>query len=416
MITHTNGQKHEPFIFCSCSFLFVWLIPVWLRLGCITFYVLRFTFYASRTTRYALRPTIIFVLLFLITLLPSAMPPGQIELGPQQTVLTANSKMGIHTRLTDEVEAWKIKRTLVMVREMGAPWIVEYFPWAYREPFPGIFDWSHSDLVIAHARRQGLKVIARLGFTPGWARPPDSATSYLPAEHATDFGDYVQAFVDRYGDRIEAVIIWNEPNLALEWGFQPLDPEGYTQLLRLAYDRVQQSKYPQVLVLGGALAPTLAPPESEQGLNDLIYLQRMLDAGAGEVMDGLAAHAYGWSFPADDPPDPDVINFRRTELVHQILVENGYADLPIYITEGGWNDHPRWTRAVKPAQRIEYTIRAYELVESWPWARMAALWAFRYPWPARTYLDYYTFVTPDFEPKPIYLEIQRYSRGEAVTE
>jgi hypothetical protein len=48
----------------------------------------------------------------------------------QQRVETTNPKAGIHTRLTDEVEVWKIKRTLEMVREMGAPWIVEYFPWA----------------------------------------------------------------------------------------------------------------------------------------------------------------------------------------------------------------------------------------------------------------------------------------------
>ena len=115
------------------------------------------------------------VLVLLLTLpafcLPAASPPLEIELGPQQTVITVNPKMGVHTRLTDEVEPWKIKRTLEMVREMGAPWIVEYFPWAYHEPFPGFFDWSHSDLVIDHAQRQGLTLIARLGLTPEWARP-----------------------------------------------------------------------------------------------------------------------------------------------------------------------------------------------------------------------------------------------------
>ncbi len=357
---------------------------------------------------------LVLVLLAVLFLLTASAPPRAIELGPQRTVVTINPKMGVHTRLTDEVEAWKIKRTLEMVREMGAPWIVEYFPWAYHEPFPGFFDWQHSDLVIDHASRQGITVIARLGFVPEWARPAESASSYLPREHYFDFGDYVQAFVDRYGDRVPAIVIWNEPNLALEWGFQPIDPAGYTDLLRVVHHHVQESDHPEVLVLGGALAPTLAPPGSEQAMNDLIYWQRMLDAGAGQVMDGLAVHAYGWSFPADDPPDPQVINFRRTELVHQLLVDNGYGNLPIYITEGGWNDHPRWTRAVKPAQRIENTIRAYELVQNWPWARMAAIWAFRYPWPARTYLDYFTFVTPDFEPKPIYLEVQRYSRGEEV--
>ena len=44
-----------------------------------------------------------------------------VALGPQQTVRSVNPKMGIHTRLTDEVEPWKIKRTLEMVREMGLP-------------------------------------------------------------------------------------------------------------------------------------------------------------------------------------------------------------------------------------------------------------------------------------------------------
>jgi hypothetical protein len=51
-----------------------------------------------------------------------------IVLGPPQQVVTTNPIVGVHTRLTDEVENWKIQRTLHMVREMGAPWVVEYFP------------------------------------------------------------------------------------------------------------------------------------------------------------------------------------------------------------------------------------------------------------------------------------------------
>jgi hypothetical protein len=187
---------------------------------------------------------LLLLLLVLLFLLPGANSLREIELGPQRTVVSVNPKMGVHTRLTDEVEAWKIKRNLAMVREMGASWIVEYFPWAYHEPFPGFFDWSHSDLVVNHANRQGLTVIARLGFVPEWARPHDSASSYLPLKRYADFGDYVQAFVDRYGNRVPVIIVWNEPNLALEWGFQPIDPAGYTDLLAVAYERVQQSDHP----------------------------------------------------------------------------------------------------------------------------------------------------------------------------
>lgn len=358
------------------------------------------------------RNTIIFLLAIAVSAgVARCAPMPDVPLGPPQTVTTINPKMGIHTRLTDEVEPWKIKYTLQLVREMGAPWMVEYFPWAYAEPLPGIFDWRHSDTVIEHAHRQGLTVIARLGFVPPWARPADSATSYLLPERYSDFGDYVYAFAKRYRGKVDYLIIWNEPNLALEWGFRPIDPAGYTDLLRVAYRRAKEAN-PDVQILGGALAPTLAPPGDEFGMSDTGYLQAMLDAGAGEVMDGLAAHAYGWVYPPDDPPAPEVVNFRRVELLHQILAANGYGDMPIHITEAGWNDHPRWTRAVKPGQRIEYTIRAYQLAQQWDWLDSVSMWAFRYPRPAQTYQDYFTFVTPDFTPKPIYDAVKAYAEGE----
>jgi hypothetical protein len=361
--------------------------------------------------RFLLALLVLLALLALLAVLRIQWPPS-VTVGPQQTVITANPKMGVHTRLTDEVEEWKIKRTLEMVREMGAPWIVEYFPWAYVEPDrPGQGQWEHSDMVIRHARAQGLQVIARLGFVPQWARPKDTSPLYLDEDHYEAFGDYVFEFVRRYSGDVSHIIIWNEPNLSLEWGYRPVDPASYTELLRVAYGRAKEAN-PNVQVLGGALAPTLAPPGSEWGMDDLAYLQAMYDAGAAPYFDVLAAHAYGGKFPPDEPAAADAINFARTELLREIMVRNGDDDKPVMITEGGWNDHPRWTRAVRPGQRIDYTLRAYDKsLTDWPWLQAVALWAFRYPAPARTYQDYFTFVTPDFQPKAIYLETQRYAHG-----
>ena len=337
---------------------------------------------------------------------------AQAPLGPQQTVYTVNPKLGIHTRLTDEVEPWKIKRTLEMVREMGAPWIVEYFPWAYVEAQPGRYDWTHSDQVIDHANRQGLRVIARLGYVPQWARPADTSPLYLDEERFADFGRFAARFVERYRGKVDYVIIWNEPNLALEWGYEPPDPGKYVAMLRTVYPLIKAAN-PEVQVLAGALAPTLAPPGSEAGMDDLIFLQRMYDAGAAPFFDILAIHAYGWHFDPDAPADPVVINFRRTELLRAIMERNGDGAKPAMITEGGWNDHPRWTRAVRPGQRIAHTLRAYDIAaQEWPWLEAVAFWAFRYPWDQKSYQDYYTFVRTDFEPKPIYSEVQRYARGE----
>jgi hypothetical protein len=143
----------------------------------------------------------------------------------------------------------------------------------------------------------------------------------------------------------------------------------------------------------------------------------MYELGAAPYFDMLAIHAYGWYSDPDEPADPAVVNFRRSELLREIMVANGDGDKQAMITEGGWNDHPRWTRAVRPSQRIQYSIRAYQIAaEEWPWMAAVSLWAFRYPWDAKSYQDYFTFVRSDFEPKPIYWEVQRYARGERVQE
>ena len=144
----------------------------------------------------------------------------------------------------------------------------------------------------------------------------------------------------------------------------------------------------------------------------------LYQADAGPYFDALAAHAYGLTIPPEEPPAPDRINFRRVELLRASMRAHGDGSKPIYVTEAGWNDHPRWTGAVRPAQRIRYTIDAYGWArEHWPWCACVAMWAFRYPAPTLSYHDYYAFVTTDFEPKVIYLEVQSYTQGlEAVNQ
>ena len=166
-----------------------------------------------------------------------------------------------------------------------------------------------------------------------------------------------------------------------------------------------------MVVLAGALAPTLEPPGSPTGLNDLIYLQQMYDAGAQDHFDALAVHAYGILAPIDEAPDPGRVNFRRIELLRDIMQRNGDGAKPVYITEAGWNDSPRWNQAVAPAQRIENTLQALDWVKEQDWIEMLALWVFSYPQGTRTFSDSWTFLTDDLRPKPIYEEVQRHLTG-----
>ena len=131
-----------------------------------------------------------------------------------------------------------------------------------------------------------------------------------------------------------------------------------------------------------------------------------------EPQKDFPAYYFNIQFPAEEPPASDVLNFRRVELLREIMVANGDGDKPVVITESGWNDHPRWTKAVRPGQRITYTIDGFEYAEeNWPWLDQLCVWAFRYPAPTYSFPDYFTLVSADFSPKPIYYELQAWARG-----
>ncbi|MBI5958740.1 MAG: beta-galactosidase, partial [Chloroflexi bacterium] len=285
--------------------------------------------------------------------------PPRVTPGSPQTVETLHPEVCVHTRLTDEVEEWKIQRNMIMVRELGAPMIVEFFPWPYVEGQRGTYDWAHFDRIMRHAENQGISVIARLGLVPGWARPPVhekvTTANYLPYEEFDTFAAFVGAFVRRYEKQISAVIIWNEPNISREWGDRPVDPEAYTELLRVSYLAAHEAS-PNIIVMGGALAPTMEPENSGAGMNEIRYLERMYEAGAADYFDAFSAHTYGFTHPPDDDPDPTIINFRRIELQREIMIRYGDEAKPVYITESGWSDDPRWANAVRPGQRIAYTL------------------------------------------------------------
>lgn len=361
---------------------------------------------------------------FAVYVLLGALVPAQprAPLGEDQVVETTKPQVCMHTRLIDEVEEWKIQRSLELVREMGAPTIVEFFPWAYIEGTENQYDWTTADRIVRHARNQGLHIIARLGLVPEWARERGEASAEfttfntLPADAYPDFAEFAADFAARYAGVIDDLIIWNEPNLAFEWGYQSVDPAGYARLLEAVYAPAHAAN-PNVTILAAGLAPTLEPEGSAAGLNDILYLQALYEAGARPYFDALAIHTYGFTAPPDAPPAFDRLNFRRAELLREVMVAHGDADKPAIITETGWNDNPRWTKAVSPSRRIADTIGALEWAENnWDWLDKMCFWVLRYPAPTLSYPDNFTFITTRFQLKPIYYAVQAYARGAQQSE
>lgn len=330
----------------------------------------------------------------------------------QQIVATEKAQVCLHTLLENEVEEESILWSLELVRELGATTIVQFFPWAYVEREPGRYSWTLADRIVRHAEMQGLRVIARLGLAPDWARDGKTETlNYLTEESFPAFAAYAAAFAERYAGSVDHLIIWNEPNLSFEWGYQPVDPARYVRLLQASYGPIKQAN-PSAVVLAGALAPTLESRGGGAGLNELEFLQEMYDLGAQAYFDALAIHSYGFQEPPEAEPAADRLNFRRSELLRAIMLAEGDGKKPAYITESGWNDHPRWTQAVRPSQRTAYTLRAFEYAEkNWDWLQNLCIWALRYPADVHSYPDNFTLVNSDFVEKPIYFALQDYARG-----
>lgn len=234
-------------------------------------------------------PTLILIALAFMQLRAVRLPPA-LDLPPQQQVQTNNPLIGVHTRLSGVGDEAYIRERLTQVREMGASWIVELFPWAYVQPRSRYgYDWSGADMVINHARRQGLTVVARLDIVPEWARPARTTDRYLDPEHYQDYANYVAAFAQRYEALgVHHLIIWNEPNLRFEWGERPPDPGAYAALLKVVYPTVKAAA-PDAIVIAGGLSPGSSLDGGQSRMDDLQYLASLYDAEAGPFFRSVGA-------------------------------------------------------------------------------------------------------------------------------
>lgn len=330
---------------------------------------------------------------------------------------TDENPYGINVFLEQEVEEEKVRRTLALIRAAGFRWIRQQVVWGEIEvPTKGQFrdrqghdTWAKYDRIVDLATEYGLNIILRVDTSPPWARPGNPKLETPPAD-PEDYADFLETLIRRYRGRVRYYQIWNEPNLAFEWGGQPPDPAGYVRLLRTAYTRAKQVD-PEVVIIAAALAPTVE--ESPRALNDLIYLQRMYAAGARGAFDILGANAYGLRGGPDDrrlDQERDV-NFSRPLLLRAIMVQNGDAQKPIWASEIGWNalppeypDPPLYGRVSRDLQ-ARYTVRAYQRAqEEWPWMGVMALWHFRLVnWRSLNQQHaYFGIVDEDFTPYPVY--------------
>ena len=322
-----------------------------------------------------------------------------------------------------------VERDLKLARDAGFTWIKQMFQWNYIErDGKGKFMWNEPDRILQAASQAGLKVVARIDFAPDWARGSSASGSHNgPPENYADFGDFIYALVSRYKTgsaygRIHAYEIWNEPNLAREWGGRTPNAADYVQLLKTAYVAAKQAD-PRAVVVSAGLSPTgTLSPEARP---DDMYLEEMYRAGAKEYFDVLGAHAAGFKAPPEMSPDEIAASkeyggqrffgFRRVEDLRKIMVSNGDEGKQVMVLEMGWSTDDRpgspyaW-HAVSEKEKGEYLVRAYQYAQkNWsPWiGLMSAIYISAPHWTSNDEQYYWSLTEPDGTPKESY----NYIRG-----
>ncbi|MFO7697339.1 MAG: cellulase family glycosylhydrolase [Anaerolineae bacterium] len=330
------------------------------------------------------------------------------------------SPYGINTFLEQEAEEEKVEQSMALIAGAGLNWIRQEFPWEDIEISAKGDFWDHRwdrsawekyDRIVDLAEQNNLQIIARLDNPPAWSRSVGNAEGWTmaPPDDFEDYGDFVHAVVSRYRGRIHYYQIWNEPNIYPEWGDQPVDPEAYVELLKVAYARAKEAD-PECVVIAAGLAQTIEM--GPRNLSDLVFLERMYAAGARGHFDAMGAMVYGlWTGPLDRRTSPDRTNFGRVQLLREIMVRNDDADLPIWATEVGWNALPEGFAGaavygrVSESKQADYAVQAYErAAREWPWLGVINYWFFRRP--SDTERDqawyYFRMVEPDFTELPVY--------------
>lgn len=269
-----------------------------------------------------------------------------------------------------------------LIREAAAQGfrgVVLLLPWREIEANPDEWHWEQSDAWVTAAAFYGLELVIRLDQSPAWAArsgsgvADDTLLNPLPREWA-DFADYAGQVATRYRGRVAGYILWNEPNLALDWGGDPPSPVGYVDLLAAAAPAIRAAD-PAARIAAGALAPTTR--DDAVAMDDLRYLSEMLDAGGARWFDVLAVHPYPFGLPPDAPPDENGgLVLARLDRVRALLAARGLEQMALWATEFGYSVRPGpLGAAVTAAERAAYLRRSLALFPArWPEVEMLALW------------------------------------------
>jgi hypothetical protein len=227
------------------------------------------------------------------------------------------------------------------------------------------------DHLVEGANARGIKLLLLFAETPCWAsRAPESLkqgctgrwwhrnVQNYPPRNPSDYADALAYLVKRYGDRVYAWEIWNEPNQ--DYFFHTRDQVGdYAKMVRAAYPAAKAAD-PRPIIVAGSLS------DSDFQFADALYRH-----GVKGYFDAFSVHPYSQdrSPLATAVETPRYSFVRGVPAVRRVMKSHG-DDKPIWLTEFGWSTctvrgQLHWENCVDPGVQARYLTRAFRQMRSW---------------------------------------------------
>ncbi len=309
------------------------------------------------------------------------------------------SQIGIQIHTDLGVPEWA--DTLSRVRHLGVGWVKVQANWEWLQPNgPNEFGQNFGlfQLHVEAAHNAGFNVMISIAKAPPWARSNQNEDG--PPDDIGQWVNFINFLLEKVGDEIAAIEIWNEPNLIREWtGNYPMTGAGYMQIFRPAYDAIRAFS-PNIIIVTAGLAPT---GDLGFAVNDRTFLQQMYDAGLGNYRDiAIGVHPYSWGNAPDAvccAPGPergwdDQPQFFFADTIQDyrdIMVNNGHGDIQLWVTEFGWATWEGFPTPRPPGQdwmdynsvwdQANYTIRALEIGQELGYIGPMFLWNLNFAQP-----------------------------------
>ena len=309
--------------------------------------------------------------------------------------------MGIQLDPTLDQTDWN--NALGDIQKLGVKWLKVQVAWKQLQPNNAqeiSEDFRRLEIYLETAFNQGLDILISIAKAPNWARSNQNEDG--PPDNPQALVDFLNLFLREVGPSIDAIEIWNEPNLLREWQGKPLNGRSYMEYFVPAYNAAKQyaesmktdpnqpRNFPLFVIAAGT-APT---GDSEGSRDDRAYLQEMYSAGLAQYTDVyVGIHPYGWGNSPDDTccqPSQDrgwddsrkFFFMDSMNDYREIMVRNGHGDGKMWITEFGWatwsglpGDPPQpWMGYVDECQQANDIIRAFEIGQSLDYMGPMILW------------------------------------------